>query len=210
MPFEVFRDAEQRYLDWLDANEHGYVLSVHDVQNGYMAVHRSACYTMSRYSERMDRNNSFTGREYYKVCSDHVSDLLRWALNEGRKWDPHFCKICDPALDEVEEFEEKVARSLHDSDDARLNRLAAAPRHPKRRTIEVTVFDRNPDVVAEVLKRANGVCEKCDSDAPFLRAKDGRPYLEVHHVITLADGGEDSVGNALACCPNCHRKAHYG
>jgi 5-methylcytosine-specific restriction protein A len=32
----------------------------------------------------------------------------------------------------------------------------------------------------------------------------------VHHRIPLAKGGEDSVDNAVAVCPNCHRKGHYG
>jgi 5-methylcytosine-specific restriction protein A len=73
-----------------------------------------------------------------------------------------------------------------------------------------TVYQRNPDVVAEVLARANGVCEGCQSPAPFIRAKDGTPYLEVHHNVQLALGGDDTVKNAVALCPNCHRKAHFG
>ncbi|MEY0334745.1 HNH endonuclease [Providencia rettgeri] len=32
----------------------------------------------------------------------------------------------------------------------------------------------------------------------------------MHHVEWLANGGEDSVENAIALCPNCHREAHYG
>ena len=35
-------------------------------------------------------------------------------------------------------------------------------------------------------------------------------FLEVHHIKWLSNGGEDSVENALALCPNCHRQAHYG
>jgi 5-methylcytosine-specific restriction endonuclease McrA len=31
-----------------------------------------------------------------------------------------------------------------------------------------------------------------------------------HHVKQLAHGGEDTVENAIAVCPNCHRKAHHG
>ncbi|WP_415859815.1 HNH endonuclease [Bacillus cereus] len=73
-----------------------------------------------------------------------------------------------------------------------------------------TQYKRNPDVIAEVLERANGYCEKCKQEAPFKRAKDGTPYLEVHHVVPLAQGGEDSVENAVGMCPNCHRKAHFG
>lgn len=72
------------------------------------------------------------------------------------------------------------------------------------------VFQRNPDVIAEVLTRAKGICEKCEKDAPFKRSSDGTPYLEVHHIKRLADGGEDTVENAIAVCPNCHRELHFG
>ena len=71
-------------------------------------------------------------------------------------------------------------------------------------------FIRNPDVVAEVKIRAKGFCESCKNEAPFKTAAKGEPYLEVHHVITLANGGPDTVENCLALCPNCHRKMHYG
>lgn len=72
------------------------------------------------------------------------------------------------------------------------------------------VFNRNPDVVAEVLTRANGKCEGCSKPAPFKRKKDNSPYLEVHHKIPLAKDGEDKVENAIALCPNCHREKHHG
>ena len=65
-------------------------------------------------------------------------------------------------------------------------------------------------MVAETLLRSNGICEECKNEAPFMRLKDGTPYLEVHHKIRLAYGGEDTVENAIAVCPNCHRKEHYG
>ncbi|GAB5097949.1 hypothetical protein YK56LOC_36650 [Caballeronia sp. HLA56] len=70
-------------------------------------------------------------------------------------------------------------------------------------------FRRNADVIAEVQLRADGACEGCAQSAPFQRA-DGTPYLEVHHRRRLADGGEDTVENAIALCPNCHRERHYG
>jgi 5-methylcytosine-specific restriction protein A len=80
---------------------------------------------------------------------------------------------------------------------------------PKLIKIISTQFKRNPDVVAEILVRASGVCENCNNEAPFKR-KNGEPYLEVHHKIRLADGGEDTIENAMALCPNCHRYLHYG
>ena len=109
----------------------------------------------------------------------------------------------------AKKFEDDVEKSLRDTGENRRKNLAHAQKTPKEISVITTVFIRNPDVVAEVLLRANGVCERCKNDAPFLR-KDGRPYLEVHHKTHLANGGEDSVENATALCPNCHRAVHYG
>ena len=40
--------------------------------------------------------------------------------------------------------------------------------------------------------------------------KNKEPFLEVHHVKSLSDGGEDTLDNVIALCPNCHREKHYG
>ena len=108
------------------------------------------------------------------------------------------------------DFDEKVEESLTGSDEKRKKRLTVANRIPTKRKVEIEIFNRNPDVVAETLLRSNGICEECKNEAPFMRLKDGTPYLEVHHKIRLAYGGEDTVENAIAVCPNCHRKEHYG
>ena len=83
--------------------------------------------------------------------------------------------------------------------------------NPKPQTIEtsVNVYSRDPKVKAWVLYQADGKCECCLGDAPF-KLPNGRPYLEVHHLIQLADSGADTVNNCIAICPNCHRKLHYG
>ena len=56
-------------------------------------------------------------------------------------------------------------------------------------------------------RRANGTCQLCGLPAPFT-GHDGKPYLELHHIIPLAEGGADGIGNVVALCPNCHRKMH--
>ena len=81
---------------------------------------------------------------------------------------------------------------------------------PEKIEVITVIFKRNPDVIVEVLDRANGFCEYCNKKAPFLRAKDNTPYLEVHHKIPLSDRGMDNIDNAVALCPNCHRQEHYG
>lgn len=108
------------------------------------------------------------------------------------------------------DLEQEVAESEAQSQETRLKRLAAAPRLPEKVQVLSVGFRRNPDVIVEVLNRANGKCERCHNDAPFLRAKDRSPYLEIHHWKPLSEGGEDTVENAGALCPNCHREVHYG
>ncbi len=108
------------------------------------------------------------------------------------------------------EFSRRVENSLNDDPRARSARLVNAPKIPSLRVREVVAYERNPDVVAEVLARAKGVCQTCKKPAPFFKRSNRNPYLEVHHVKQLAEGGEDTVENAIAVCPNCHRKAHYG
>ena len=81
---------------------------------------------------------------------------------------------------------------------------------PARTVGQTTSFARDPQVVAYVEQRAKGVCERCKNDAPFLRGSDGRPFLEVHHVVPLSENGQDTVDNAVALCPNCHRECHHG
>nr|WP_307993153.1 HNH endonuclease [uncultured Niameybacter sp.] len=34
--------------------------------------------------------------------------------------------------------------------------------------------------------------------------------MEEHHLIPLSEGGEDSLSNVFALCPNCHREMHFG
>lgn len=38
----------------------------------------------------------------------------------------------------------------------------------------------------------------------------GSTYIETHHVVSLAAGGHDIVGNVIGLCPNHHRQAHHG
>lgn len=107
-------------------------------------------------------------------------------------------------------FQRSVDQSVRAGREKRLARLAAANKKPKAVRVVTTSYERNPDVVAEVLHRAAGCCEMCRAPAPFNRRSDGTPYLEVHHKIQLAVGGDDTVDNAIALCPNCHRKSHFG
>lgn len=114
-------------------------------------------------------------------------------------------------LAEVEDqLREELVESWALSGSERALRLAEASPFPQRVEVYTTAYLRNADVIVTVLRRANGSCERCKQKAPFLRRSDGNPYLEVHHLKPLSEGGEDTVENAAAICPNCHREAHHG
>jgi len=81
-------------------------------------------------------------------------------------------------------------------------------KQPVRVETTTSAYVRDPAVKAWVLENANGKCELCLQPAPFTDAQ-GFPFLEVHHVTMLADGGADTISNAAALCPNCHRRLHF-
>lgn len=93
----------------------------------------------------------------------------------------------------------------------RRRHLGAVPKgtqSPATITTTTTSYVRDPGVKAWVLQTAGGHCEGCGSPAPFL-GMDDLPYLEVHHVMPLSSHGSDKTTNAVALCPNCHRRCHF-
>lgn len=152
-------------------------------------------------------NFIYKGVFYYQSHHTEADGAMWFEL--GRS----FAGSTSPAVESTylqDELDKQVAQSAQQPANTRQARLAAAPKKPQKVQVTSTGFLRNPDVIAETLARAEGICEACHQSAPFQRRKDNTPYLEVHHRIPLAEGGEDTVENALALCPNCHRKAHYG
>ena len=69
-------------------------------------------------------------------------------------------------------------------------------------------YARNPKVREAVMQRAGGECEYCG--ARGFECSDGAPYLECHHILALADHGEDRMSNVIAICAGEHREAHFG
>lgn len=134
---------------------------------------------------------------------------------DGSKWfdlakDDERAEVVEDSTYTKQELAKQVEVARRSTPEQRKARLRSASKKPSRIWVLSAEFRRNPDVVAEVLERASGTCEACKEPAPFKRKSDGTPYLEVHHRIQLAHGGDDTVENAIALCPNCHRKAHFG
>ena len=111
-------------------------------------------------------------------------------------------------VDKVKSLEAVRERKLSKLDRQELiHRAKQAAKLPGSRAVVAKQYQRNEYVAEEARRSAQGVCQLCHQSAPFAN-KTGQPYLEVHHVVWLARGGEDSLQNTVALCPNCHRKMH--
>ena len=115
------------------------------------------------------------------------------------------------AQDAVHKNEERIVHQAKQVSDERLLELSKKQlRQPCKIETTASVYLRNPYLAELVKRQAQGICQDCKKSAPFVSKKTGEPYLEVHHIIPLAEDGPDSRENVLALCPNCHRKRHYG
>jgi predicted HNH restriction endonuclease len=81
----------------------------------------------------------------------------------------------------------------------------------------ISYFIRDPQVVADALLLANGVCQGCGAECleygketKVFKRSDDSIFLEVHHIKPLSEGGLDMLENACALCPTCHRLLHHG
>jgi 5-methylcytosine-specific restriction endonuclease McrA len=83
---------------------------------------------------------------------------------------------------------------------------------PKRTLVTVEIFERDPLVKAIARRRAGFRCEVPGCPTPSFPSKFAEPYCEVHHLIPLAENGEDTIENVVCVCvcANHHRELHFG
>ncbi|WJV24496.1 MULTISPECIES: HNH endonuclease [Pseudomonas] len=168
---------------------------------------------LTRISEQFQPADLFTALRaldlhirYLEALSNRVERSLRLVYAEFSMRLASTLEVDHPSDD----FEKQVQQAIDAGPRERKKQLAMMPKKPTVTVRMVKQFNRNPWVVAEVLERAQGICESCKEPAPFMRRTDGSPYLEVHHLVQLAHDGDDVVENSVALCPNCHRQKHHG
>jgi 5-methylcytosine-specific restriction enzyme A len=111
----------------------------------------------------------------------------------------------EAVINRKQEQIERDARRL--SDEELEKRVSLSPKGVGVRETICKTYERNPYVAELAKRRTKGICQLCDSPAPF-QDKNGNPFLETHHVEWLSDGGEDTIKNTVALCPNYHRQMH--
>lgn len=120
--------------------------------------------------------------------------------------DNHKVTIEKEIIDNNFEKKKKKVRKLSD---AEIEEKAKESQNIKTsvRTTTSQTYERNVYVTEFAKRRAKGICQLCSEPAPFKNSL-GEPYLETHHIEWLSKGGEDTIENTVALCPNCHKKMH--
>ncbi|MFX4301517.1 HNH endonuclease [Alicyclobacillus tolerans] len=103
----------------------------------------------------------------------------------------------DPVISQIDSLYELRQAALDSS--SVQSTVSARIVHTRKRSEAIRLY---------ALKRSQGVCEACNEPAPFLTVRN-EPYLEVHHLRRLSDGGPDHPEWVAGICPTCHRRAHY-
>lgn len=209
------------YLQTLIEKPFSYVLNVRKASTiTDVSIHRGWCKTL-RTKKRTDRFSPFTGQGYKKVIFSELQEVEEWLADHSLKVKSiRECSNCNPLSDinpqelpdesilfDYQTSQDSIADEL--TDEQLYEKLALIDEKAKKVLHSSYRYERSPYVRVLVLRRANGICERCNKPAPFL-SKNNKPFLEVHHSQFLSQGGDDVVSNCEALCPNCHRKIHFG
>jgi HNH endonuclease len=107
---------------------------------------------------------------------------------------------------ELIEIDQASPPSISELRDQAYTLADMTPPHTRRESWQRT---RSAVIVQYALCRSRGICEGCKHPAPFMR-RNGKPYLEIHHIRALGEGGADHPLNVAAVCPNCHQRVTHG
>lgn len=87
-----FKNDDVAYLDWINANENGWVINLRmGTSHGYAVLHRAKCELISD-RERYNLG-AYTERGYRKVCASTRVGLKSF-LTSGNGTDDDFSSIC--------------------------------------------------------------------------------------------------------------------
>jgi 5-methylcytosine-specific restriction endonuclease McrA len=156
---------------------------------------------------RFNETNSYRPNDYpgETFTNSYFVGLVHAMLNNTK---PIAVETLPPAVSKL-----LLPSSALDEEVARLRKIGITlppigQNKPRKRSVTTEQFYRDPEVKTWVLQTSKGYCDYCEEKAPF-QDDHNLPFLEVHHVIPLGEGGPDTISNAVALCPNCHRAMHH-
>lgn len=203
MTATTFESGDKPYMAWLAANPHGFVLNtVKSKGSSYANFHRATCKHISR--PETAQKDGYTTRNYMKVCSEKLSDLVEWVhahrTNAAINIKCTTCGIDDNT----------------DTLDLTLPEEVTAPVHFEGavREIKVNAYERNPLARKRCLEFYGCSCVLCGFDFEKTFGKFAAGFIHVHHLVPLSDIGQsyevDPIRDLRPVCPNCHAAIHLG
>ena len=195
---------------WIDQIENNSKSKIYDstwkVKDGYgineqrkviefATKHKIPCFGLLCKKKDESSENASIGKveQKYLVCIE-------------LSFDGHVCwaDLKDKFL--MTKFEDELNRMGIFIENQALNDTNVMPSKEERIT---TIYKRDQKIRNEVLKIAKGRCEYCNTKG--FKKKNGIDFfLECHHIIALANDGQDLLSNVVALCPNHHREIHFG
>ena len=124
-----------------------------------------------------------------------VIPVVRTRLTEARKL---FAPTADPV---------QLIENSHTIAQRGLLRRPSGRRNPDKTQQSSTVWMRDPQVRAWVIRRAGGHCELCREKARYIDAQG--TFFKLFNLRPLSEGGADTVENTAALCPNCYQELLY-
>ena len=204
-----FDMARAALLSYYRSENHGFInrathpeYRFNDVSDSFVRINVSRRHSMVRFTISRKNVAPELRRAHCKKVANRWGELYQVAdfQIDGKE-----------SLSALYQFLDTSSRHL--ANFGRIKQAASVPpigvKNPRRMQTYVETIERNQAVVSWILAEAGGRCECCRLEAPFITTS-GAPYLEVHHVRHLWDDGSDTVSNAVAVCPNCHRELHHG
>jgi len=215
-------DTDTKNTDWSTSELEAAV----DAYLKMLALERQGQKINKAYENRLLREGTLAGRtvgsvEFRMLNISTVLERMGKERINGYKSLPHVGSNIENAIRNVLANRGMLPEDIYSptADDVLLERRAIALQKQKMKGVPKGIqipqkapgssmsYLRDPQVRAWVRNEANGYCEGCGAPAPFQMSD--LPFLEIHHVKPLAQKGSDRVTNAIALCPNCHRRCHH-
>lgn len=180
----------------------------------------SRTFTLREFtSERLDVLKAFRPENNY--VAEKIRQQLQYLRNDGILTfvDNNGCYTLRSVALLEHEMEAINAINLWDFGDTTpspgFSDTAQAPLLPPKAVILsetkehlVETYVRNKGWARQAKETFGTDCMVCECDNRFNRP-DGSPYIEVHHIIPLCEGGEDGIWNLSVLCAHHHRMAHF-
>lgn len=174
-----------------------------------MNVKFSADETYEDLKQRLQKENQSLWLRSVSENRTEGGNSKRVVVRKRRK-EPDPQKPPSDAAAEIENLRTE-RKSSSRSDAARPHRhQPAVPRHSiekpapgkpwKEVASGIEPFNRKKKVFETVLRRSRMSCENCGKNC---NAAAGRSELQPFHILPLEEGGEHSIKNVVALCPDC-------